>query len=83
MSSNSSETIFENIHMAILAKKHLKDFIREQYKHSTIPFCVISDEKRVGKYLEIMQNNGSAVIEDEPQVIVLVLDFEKRKSIIH
>ena len=77
------DTIFENVHMAILAKKHLQDFIREQYKHSTIPFYVISDEKRVGKYLEAVKNSGSTTHEDEPQVIVLVLDFENKKSTIH
>ena len=77
------ETIFENVHMAILAKKHLQSFIQEQYKHNTIPFCVISDEKRVEKYLEMVKSNGDITPDDEPQVIVLVLDFEKKKSIIH
>ena len=76
-------TIFENVHMAILAKKHLQDIIREQYKHSTIPFYVISDDEQVGKYLEVVKNSGGTVHEDEPQVIVLVLDFENKKSTIH
>jgi hypothetical protein len=73
------QTIFENIQMAILAKKYLKDFISEQYKHNTIPFCVISDEKRVGKYLEMLNNGKATGQEEEPQVIVLVFDYEKKK----
>ncbi len=77
------ETIFENIHMAILAKKHLQDFVKEQYKQQVIPFCVISNEEQVGKYLEVVKNNGSIVDADERQIIVLVLDFEKKKSIIN
>ena len=73
------QTIFENVHMVILAKRHLSDFIREQYKQSTIPFCVISDEKRVGKYLEMLNNSKEIGQEEEPQVIVLVFDYEKKK----
>ncbi len=82
-SIESLETIFENVHMALLAKKHLQDFIREQYKNNTIPFYVISDEKQVGKYLELVKNNEGYAPDDKQQVIVLVLDFEKKKSIIH
>jgi len=69
--------------MAILAKKHLQDFVKEQYKQQVIPFCVISNEEQVGKYLEVVKNNGSIVDADERQIIVLVLDFEKNKSIIN
>jgi len=73
------ETIFENLNMALLAQKDLDAFIGEMYKHNTIPFCVISDEKQVGKYLELIKNERPVVMDDEPQIIVLVLDFKKNE----